>query len=181
MFRACDQCRARKVKCLPEGLACKPCQFRKICCTTKDPIQKRGPKLRNPSLAPIFSVCFRNATSPYSDSMSPSPSSLDEDLISYFLCHHNQQFGDILDNQMLLRFRSKSPSLTETLLFFSICSVSAVVSMLGLQNPATAYYLSQTTSLLGMPTVYRDDLYYKSLLIVEFLQDHIEHQTNLLK
>ncbi|KAI0220210.1 hypothetical protein L0F63_006613, partial [Massospora cicadina] len=154
MFRACDQCRARKVKCILDVMACKSCKLSELQCTNRDPIQKRGPKPKHPMLAPSFSVNFTQTSG------SPSPT-LDEELISYFLCHHNKRFGGILDQKMLFRLRDGEPTLSETFMFFSICTISAAVSMFGSHHPVTWYYAQHTLCLVEMPLKYRDELYYK--------------------
>lgn len=45
--RACDDCRIRKVKCIPTVSSCESCEKRRVSCTFDNPILKRGPKPRS--------------------------------------------------------------------------------------------------------------------------------------
>ncbi|KAI0226461.1 hypothetical protein L0F63_001736 [Massospora cicadina] len=162
--RACNQCRTRKVRCVfTSNEGCDHCVKRQQPCTRYNPPLKFNPKFEAKLSDEAESMLF----------LDPELMAMDEQLINYFITHHNSNFGGILDESKLNRIRSKKPTPSETFLFFCICAVSAVVRMLGPSDRISCYYLTNATNLSHLPEAYRDDLYYEALGLLNFVNSFI--------
>lgn len=176
---ACDQCRARKVKCVFSlNNFCESCIKKNQPCTRSGTAAKKQSKpkdlvLENVTTSPLESQLPKSAVTPTPEELRL----MDEKLIKYFMVYHNPNFGGILDHAKLNRIQSPQPTPSETFLFFCICTLSAVVELLGPQNRISLYYYTHAKDLTDLPEAYRDDIYYEALTLLDFVKGFMTDQT----
>ncbi|KAI9296902.1 hypothetical protein K502DRAFT_323576 [Neoconidiobolus thromboides FSU 785] len=201
-FRACDQCRTRRVKCEAFEGSCGPCTKRNLVCTFRDPIQKRGPKSRlsdttspnnftqemqSPNLDRDHNSESRRGDIHRSEVEKPSgveenpyfidgkltKLGLEKQLIDHFMSSLNPVLGSPVNAVNLERIRSNDPSPSETFLFFCVCTCAAMYSDLGMSNSTTLYYYSHAAQLIQIADSQRDDTYFKGLVILDYLKRYL--------